>query len=68
MTVEQRAAFRALHREDLKVGRAWVLKEMFRNLWLCESRKKGENYFGRWYSWAVRSRLAKSNSVGLATI
>jgi transposase len=30
MTEAQRAAFRALQREDLQVGRAWALKERFR--------------------------------------
>jgi transposase len=42
---------------NLRTSRAWALKEVFRNLWLSESRTKGENYFARWYSWAIRSRL-----------
>ncbi len=33
MTPEQRATFRMLQRMDLKVARAWTLKERFRQFW-----------------------------------
>ena len=31
---------------------------MWRDLWASFNRQEAEDYFGRWYSWAIRSRLA----------
>ena len=42
---------------NMKTSRAWVLKEVFRSFWLCADVKEAEPYFGRWYSWSIRSRL-----------
>ena len=57
MTEDQRAAFRALQREDLKVGRAWVLKERFRTFWEYRYPKAAQTFFSRWYWRATHSRL-----------
>jgi hypothetical protein len=46
-----------IQRADLKTGRAWALKENFRHFWSYVSRYWGEQYFQKWYSWAIRSRL-----------
>lgn len=42
---------------NLETSRAWLLKETFRNFWLCETVKRAETYFGKWYNRAIRSRL-----------
>ena len=42
---------------NLQTSRAWVLKEVFRNFWLCDTVKQAQRYFGKWYSRAIRSRL-----------
>lgn len=54
---QRQAEFDQIRFVNFRTSRAWTLKEVFRNLWMCENRKKGENYFARWYSWAIRSRL-----------
>jgi hypothetical protein len=41
MSPEQRQAFRAPPRQDLRVARAWTLKERFRAFW------------DHWYPWAA---------------
>lgn len=42
---------------DLKVGRAWTLKEMLRHFWTRPSMSAALDLFEKWYSRAVRSRL-----------
>jgi transposase len=53
----RRADFEAIKWLNLRTSRAWGLKEVFRSFWLCGDRGEAEGYFGRWYSWAIRSRL-----------
>ena len=53
----QRAAFRALHRQDLKVGRAWALKERFRTFWEYRYPGAARTFFARWFWRATHSRL-----------
>jgi len=42
---------------NLQTSRAWAIKEVFRSFWLCDKVKQAEGYFGKWYGWAIRSRL-----------
>lgn len=49
--------FDALRDSDLKVSRAWAIKESFRYFWEYTYGACAESYFYRWYSWAIRSRL-----------
>ena len=44
-------------RRDLKTGRAWAIKENFRDFWKYVYAYSAEGFFERWYSWAIRSRL-----------
>ena len=44
-------------RGDLKTGRAWAMKENFRDFWNRPSERSGKRFFDHWYSWAIRSRL-----------
>lgn len=50
-------SFRTLRHSDLKVSRAWAIKESFRGFWDYKSGAWAEKYFRRWYAWAIRSRL-----------
>jgi transposase len=55
--------FEAVKELNLQTSRAWALKEVFRSFWLCETVKKAERYFDKWYGWAIRSRLVPVKKV-----
>jgi transposase len=57
MTAAQRATFRGLQRSDLKVARAWALKERFRQFWEYTYLGAAQTFFARWFWWATHSRL-----------
>lgn len=54
----RRPDFECLRRKDLKVSRAWAIKENLRRLWHSRTVNEARNFFAGWYGWAVRSRLA----------
>ena len=43
--------------DELKVGRAWSIKEMFRHFWTYRYRGAAISFFKRWYFWATHSKL-----------
>jgi transposase len=49
--------FAMLQALNLKVGRAWAIKEALRTLWPYRQPAAVKRFFRRWYGWAVRSRL-----------
>ena len=49
--------FKTLKSMDLKVSRAWAMKESLRRLWSYTYIGAARNYFRRWYFWATHSRL-----------
>lgn len=49
--------FSELRNQDLKVSRAWSIKENIRNLWNYQSEGWMRRYFKKWYWWATHSRL-----------
>jgi transposase len=55
--------FEALRSCGCKVARAWQLKELFREFWSCFTSTEAESFFERWYSWAIRCRLAPVKEV-----
>jgi transposase len=57
LPTEHAARFTALQHLQLKVGRAWAIKEALRKLWTYRQRAAARRYFQRWYGWARRSRL-----------
>ena len=59
----QRAAFRALQRQDRKVGRAWALKERFRSFWEYRYPGAATTFFTRWFWRATHSRLTPMAAV-----
>jgi len=50
-------SFNKLKHSDLKVARAWAIKELFRDFWGYTYAGCAERHFEQWYSWAIRSRL-----------
>jgi transposase len=55
--------FEEIWQINLETSRAWMLKELFRNFWLCDTVKRAETYFGKWYDRAIRSRLGPVKKV-----
>lgn len=49
--------FAALRARDLKVCRAWAIKENLRHLWDYHYQAHMRSFFKRWYFWATHSRL-----------
>lgn len=54
---DQKQRFQALRCSELKVARAWAIKELAMNLWDYVRRGWAEKMWNRWYGWAIRSRL-----------
>jgi transposase len=50
-------AFAAVQALELKVGRAWAIKEALRTLWTYRQGAAVRRFYDRWYAWAIRSRL-----------
>jgi transposase len=55
--------FATLQALNLKVGRAWAIKEALRTLWTYRRGPAVTRFFKQWYGWAVRSRLAPVKNV-----
>ena len=53
----RRLEFAGLKRMGLKVGRAWAMKEMLRELWSYVYPESAWKFWKRWYFWATHSRL-----------
>ena len=54
----RRDEFEQLRSQDLKVSRAWAIKETLRHLWKYRYEKWMRRFFDQWYWWARHSRLA----------
>ena len=54
---EKREEFEGLKNSGLKTARAWAIKELLIEFWECRNEGFGEDFFKRWYAWAIRSRL-----------
>ena len=53
----RREQLRDLMGQNLKVARAWAIKEALRQLWRYRSEAWARRYFKRWFYWATHSRL-----------
>jgi len=54
----RKGEFENLKSKDLKVCRAWAIKENLRHMWDYRYEKCMRDYFDKWYYWATHSRLA----------
>ena len=57
LPASRRREFRVLRRQELKVGRAWAIKETLRQLWHYRYPGAARRFWQRWYFWATHSRL-----------
>jgi transposase len=53
----RRQEFTTLRHLELKVGRAWAIKETLRQLWRYRYPATARRFWKRWYFWATHSRL-----------
>ena len=54
---DEKKRFRALMKDELKVGRAWTIKETFRHFWEYVRESAAQSFFVQWYFRATHSRL-----------
>ena len=57
LTDKQTLRLAELERLNLKVNRAYLLKEAFREFWTCRHPVLAKWYLDRWFWWATHSRL-----------
>lgn len=53
----RREEFDTIRAKDLRICRAWAIKENLRHLWDYRYQAHMRKYFKRWYFWATHSRL-----------
>lgn len=54
----RREEFDTIRAQDLRICRAWAIKENLRHMWDYRYEANMRKYFKRWYFWATHSRLA----------
>jgi len=57
LTEKQKSRFGELEKLNLKINRAYLLKEAFRNFWSYKTIAWAEKYLRKWFWWATHSRL-----------
>jgi transposase len=58
LTPKQRQRLGHLERLNLRIHRAWLLKEAFREFWEYRGRGWARRFLKKWFWWATHSRLA----------
>ncbi len=54
---EEKTAFRHFALDELKVGKAWAIKEAFQHFWDYSYQGSALSFFPDWYFWATHCRL-----------
>lgn len=54
---EEKSAFRHFELDELKVGKAWSIKEAFQHFWNYSYQGSAQSFFQHWYFWATHCRL-----------
>lgn len=54
---DAKKSFKKFAIDELKVGRAWSIKEAFRHFWQYTYKGSATAFFNRWYFWATHSKL-----------
>ena len=57
LTPKQRAKLSHLEQMNLKINRAYLLKERFRDFWCYKTKPWASKYLKQWFWWATHSRL-----------
>lgn len=55
--------FEKLRNMDLKVSKAWAMKENLQRLWDYKDTKPAEQYFEKWLTWVIHSSLEPMKKV-----
>jgi transposase len=55
--ITDKKTFRTMAIDEMKVGRAWSIKESFRHFWSYRYKGSAERFFKSWYFWATHSKL-----------
>jgi transposase len=58
LTPKQHQQLAYLEKLNLKINRAYLLKEFFRELWFCPTRELAAQFLEKWLEWAESSLLA----------
>jgi transposase len=53
----ERQRLGALEKLNLKISRAYIMKESLKEFWNCSSKKEGEVFLKKWLWWATHSRI-----------
>jgi transposase len=54
---QHRQRFEAIQSFNLKTGRAWAIKESFREIWHYKTQRGAQQFWKRWFHWAIHSKL-----------
>jgi transposase len=54
---EEKTAFKLFEIDELKVGKAWAIKEAFQHFWDYSYQGSAQSFFQNWYFWATHCRL-----------
>lgn len=57
LTPKQRTKLSSLEHMNLKINRAYLLKERFRDLWSYKTKPWAKKHLKQWFWWATHSRL-----------
>jgi len=57
LSSKQKQRLGALEKLNLKINRAYLLKECFRSFWSYKYKACAEKYLNKWFWWATHSRL-----------
>lgn len=57
LSKDAKKKFREFALDELKVGRAWAIKESFRHFWLYKYIGAAKRFFSQWFFWATHSKL-----------
>ncbi len=57
LRLDQKKLFRTFRNTDLKVGRAYAMKESFRNFWGYTNLASAMKFYKEWYFWVTHSKL-----------
>ena len=56
-SADDRRSFRSMRVDELKVGRAWSIKEAFRHFWDYSYNGSAMTFFKNWFFWATHSKI-----------
>jgi transposase len=65
LTAKQKASLSFLETLNLKIHRAYLLKESFRDFWQSATRSQAEQFLGQWFTWVMESKIKPMQDAAL---